>query len=208
MSDRPIIFSGPMVRALLNGSKTMTRRVLKPQPPDWIYQDGKPGYSCLTPKGHIEFRGRYVDSDGVDHGPASKFIKLPYAIGDRLWVRETGWFGKRSRQTAYKADGGESPDRKDRWTPSIFMPRWASRLTLTVTDVRVQRLQEISDIDVVAEGVEIPDWKLIDQHGVTKTAGPDLFAPLWNSIHGPDAWDANLWVVALTFTVKQRNIDA
>jgi hypothetical protein len=93
------------------------------------------------------------------------------------------------------------------------MPRWASRLTLTVTDVRVQRLQEIAEADAVAEGVnpclegnQCPDGP---HGGCCAMYDPkDAYAALWNSLHGPDAWDANPWVYALTFTVHHRNIDA
>jgi len=98
-----------------------------------------------------------------------------------------------------------------KWNPSIHMPRWASRLTLTVTDVRVQRLQDISAADSIAEGVECETCAAMAQsacHGKGCFSSLADFRALWNSLHGPDAWDANPWVVALTFTVEQRNIDA
>ncbi len=99
----------------------------------------------------------------------------------------------------YRADHG--PDHAFKWTPSIFMPRWASRLTLTVTDVRVQRLQDISEEDAWAEG--------ITAYGTTRyeREGRDLYALLWNSINGAGAWNNNPWVVALSFTVRKGNID-
>lgn len=181
MADRPIIFSGPMVRALIEGRKTQTRRVMKPY-------DKIPG----------TFRSLYKP-------------------GDRLWVRET-WrtsytndyyveaLGRTPRASdldpeatgiEYLADGENELSGKTR--AAIHMPRWASRLTLIVEEVRVQRLQDISEPDVWAEGLSI-------------NPGPpgyaqEEFAELWNSLHGPEAWAANPWVAALTFRVERANID-
>jgi len=227
VTDRPIIFSAPMVRALLDGKKTQTRRVLKPQFPDWV---SEAGFTCFTPKGHASGRGIYVDDQGLDHGPAEKFIKLPYAVGDRLWVREAWacindnqW---RPEDVIFRADGNEGW--RHGWRPSIHMPRWASRLTLTVTDGRVQRLQEISEADAVAEGVRRIGADYIAAGSTAFNDGPNFytveidaegwsfnqptaqecFAGLWRHIHGDGAWDANPWVTAVTFTVERRNIDA
>lgn len=199
MADRPIIFSAPMVRALLEGRKTQTRRV-------------------ISTKGHANlFDGSWSDGYVLDPGNASwRAHHIKYATGDRLWVRENcaTWTGV-LRDVIYRSDDEQEyllaiADAKHgaKWKgrPSIHMPRWASRLTLTVTSVRVQRLQDISEEDAVAEGV-IPSseanelrWQHYAPHGVA-------FRDLWNSLHGPDAWDANPWVVALTFTVERRNID-
>ena len=229
MSDKGMIFSAPMVRALLEARKTQTRRILKPAPPVWVYPSDAPGYSCLTPKGHIEFRGRYIDTDGVDHGPASKFIKLPFLKGDRLWVRET-W----AVASIYdgKTASEINPDRiplycgiryaanqerlgiKDR--SARFMPRWASRLWLEITDVRVQRLQAISDADAEAEGCV---WDSADgydvwyvpgghlpRHGATAT---ECYSILWDSLRTEPTqrWAADPWIVAATFKVHRENID-
>ena len=157
-------------------------------------------------------------------------LRAAYSIGDRLWVREmwacigreefsAGEYIGPGSLIAYRAtwsisahkdgriwargrarhqDGTAYTDPKP-WRPSIHMPRWASRLTLTVTDVRVQRLQEISEDDAKAEGAK--PWTGALQSYVTD------FATVWNSIHGPGAWDANPWVTALTFGVHRRNID-
>lgn len=155
---RPILFSGEMVRAILDGRKTQTRRVVVPQP------------------SHVEGNTLYLDGDGF-YGRAARdrIIHCPYgAPGDRLWVRET-WteFYASSRGAThetgvrYKADGGErilsvptarygaslTDDDRLAWRPSIHMPRWASRITLEITDVRVQRVQEISEEDAIAEGM-------------------------------------------------------
>lgn len=181
MADRPIIFSGSMVRALIDGRKTQTRRVLKP------------------PYGMLEYM-----PDRTWRPICTKFFK-----GDRLYVREA--FCPRLGYPApiakphYRADN-DRPEWRGLWKPSIHMPRWASRLTLTVTDVRVQRLQEISAEDVEAEGA--CELACIPATEDDDAEARVIFRDLWNSLHGPDAWDANPWVVALTFSVAQRNIDA
>ncbi len=213
MADRPIIFSAPMVRALLDGRKTQTRRIIKPSPefcgggrsrdpqnwndPDaWGWENYDEGCWDLLSEGYT---GRPF-----------------YAPGDRLWVREA-W--ARVPVSAYRASEGvdqrHSPfdyeaaiyragfDRSQggiHWRSPIHMPRWASRLTLIVTEVRVQRLQEISRGDAMEEGC--PFANMAD--------GPnprDWYRDIWNSIHGPDAWDANPWVAAISFTVHRCNID-
>lgn len=223
MADRPILFSSAMVRALLEGRKTQTRRVLKPSsnvgnfPMYPAYVNGvRAGDS--SPPDYCALDGATTDGSTIYMGNS------PYCPGDRLWVRETfwHWMGSESRKTAvYKADGVWI-DHGSGWTgkpkgeflnppkPAIHMPRWASRLTLTVTDVRVQRLQEISEEDAIAEGVTFER-----HHG-----GPDLHAcdgiraveaywSLWNSLNAERGfgWDTNPWVVAVTFTVEHRNID-
>jgi hypothetical protein len=189
MADRPIIFSGPMVRALIKGRKTQTRRALK----------GKSG--VLAARSVMRQGLHWM---GLEYDRAWP-LRLPYAPGDRLWVREAidkvSEPGNVFYRADYEAEYGEAPPRG--WRPSIHMPRWASRLTLAVTDVRVQRLQEISEADARAEGVDISQQA---QWGGLTHRFP--FECLWNSLHGPDAWDANPWVCALTFTVERRNIDA
>ena len=188
MADRPIIFSAPMVRALLDGRKTQTRRVLR------------------SPYGALEYLG-----DG-----AWKPIFARFVPGDRLWVREAftevPMIGPRYYAT------NEIPASFKKVSP-IHMPRWASRLTLLVTDVRVQRLQEISDEDANAEGAAHCDicndvgWLNNNPDGGEECgccgggSYRDEFRDLWNSIHGLDAWDANPWVAAITFDVKRGNID-
>ena len=210
MADKPIIFSAPMVNALLAGRKTQTRRVLKVQPPE----------PC-------EFAGFYsVPLSGAFQcrfqGDTTIYTqRLPYAPGDRLWVRETwtarmthGWTisDARSRmfdeEILYRADGHDS---LDGWWSSIHMPREFSRLTLTVTDVRVQRLGEISAADSIAEGVQCGTCEFMNTsacNGRGCFASIAAFQALWNSLHGPDAWDANPWVAAYSFTVQRGNIDS
>jgi hypothetical protein len=216
MSDRPIIFSGPMVRALLDGRKTQTRRILKPQP----VHDA--AFVTLVPD------GRWVSSDVWGYG---YLIDVPYSYGDRLWVREALDLGDRGcpiGHATYEADDADVDLRPDgaavwaggykrRKVPSIHMPRWASRLTLTVADVRVQRLHDITEADAEAEGIERlksgrgfydpTASKAAVRFGEWTSTARQGFSRLWNSLHGPDAWNENPRVVALTFTVEQRNID-
>ena len=153
-------------------------------------------------------------------------MALPFDVGDRLWVREA-FRGSKDYDAYpprewshwpvhYEADG--APDPRDevgengKLRSPIHMPRWASRLTLTVTDVRVERLQEISEADAQAEGFPISwDGKPYDppspQEDSWQGYGRSSMSLYWNSLHGPDAWDANPWICALTFTVSRGNID-
>lgn len=215
MADRPINFSGPMVRALLEGRKTQTRRVLK----------GKSG--VLAARSVLQKGAHWLGAEYDRAWP----LRLPYAIGDRLYVREA-WrcsakhddtaprgLTPRSMTIAFEAGGSiANQDSRDDWRPSdasytdadwigrfrqgMHMPRWASRLTLTATDVRVQRLQDISEADAEAEGA------MAEYGEGASISHRRAFNLIWNSLHGPEAWDANPWVVALTFTVERRNIDA
>lgn len=218
MTDRPIIFSGPMVRAILDGKKTQTRRVLRGVRADgtrWVF--GKK-YSGVIYDDEHQFRERGHEDE-----------YCPYRVGDRLWVRET-WkrdgadsiaaatadfedaMGPQLGPTFYAADA--PPMGPSRYWPSIHMPRWASRLTLTVTEVRVQRLQDISEEDAIADGaVKLvmegdAEAFYLDHERGTHRCG---FAGLWDHINGKRegaTWDDNPWVVALTFTAEKRNIDA
>lgn len=200
MTDKPIIFSGPMVRALLDWRKTQTRRVLKPQPHGTLVSVSRDKWMSEEPS---EATGgmRQVDP----------WRPLPYAPGDRLWVREAWRVGSNydhlpprdlpDTRIVYAATDGYS----SRPRPSIHMPRRFSRLTLTVTDVLVQRLQEISEEDARAEGVEAT--RVTEAEILAAPSFIPIFRGLWNSLHGPDAWAANPWVCAISFTVEKRNID-
>lgn len=197
MTDRPIIFSAPMVNAILSGRKSMTRRILKPQPPEGLMPEGMAIAGEAQPVG------------------------ARWSRGDRLWVREAfrggaGYDAYPPREwshwpVSYEADPLEARIGLDvgRLRPSIHMPRWASRLTLIVTDVRVQRLQDISNEDAIAEGTE-PHGHAFTGYGKQSDvwmAPYYSFAILWTSIHGPDAWDANPWVAAISFETHKCNID-
>lgn len=211
MADRPIIFSAPMVRALLDGSKTQTRRVLTAK-------------SHVSPANSVQRVGAHWLACEYDRRWP---LRLPYAPGDRLWVREACSFPQQwidhadrayighvfypaSADAPFPSSWPRKPDPDHcRLRPSIHMPRWASRLTLTVTDVRVQRVQDISNENAIAEGIE-PHGHAFTGYGKQADvwmAPYDSFASLWNSIHGPGAWDANPWVAAITFTVRKGNID-
>lgn len=186
MTDRPILFSGPMVRAILEGRKTQTRRLIS-----------------TKPRGHLGgvnlFDGTWTDDYVLDPGNVEWRQQIVrYAVGDRLWVRET-WSERLEGEAAiYRADA-ELPIV---WRPSIFMPRWASRLTLTVTDVRVQRLQEISRDDVIAEGITEREGEPI---AAVVAGWHEPYAALWDSLNAKRApWASNPWVVAVTFTVERN----
>ena len=185
MTDRPIIFSAPMVQALLAGRKTQTRRILK-APYGMLERTGngewKPICTRFFPNDRLYVREAFQGHTAYEaHG---------YKPSD--WGNKPIW---------YCADGEPDPlySASSRKRPSIHMPRWASRLTLTVTDVRVQRLQDISDADAKAEGAK--PWTCAEQSYITD------FAAIWRTIHNPEAWDANPWVVAISFDVRHGNIE-
>ena len=217
MTDRPIIFSAPMVRALLDGRKTQTRRVLGNSGP------GRGRSNIFSAQ--IGWSDSYV----LDPGNANwRERDTPDAPGDRLWVRECWRTASAYDDLSPSQMGGEEPIRYEadqtwqtwgwgrphstgRHRAARHMPRWASRLTLLVTDVRVQRLQEISEDDAQAEGVCETDFWDRAEHKVLGGAPWSVerlaFADLWNSIHSPDAWDANPWVAATSFETRRCNID-
>lgn len=200
MKERPILFSGAMVRALLAGTKTQTRRIAKPvRHPDL---------------GNVYSPGALV----LEHEPQHVIDRVcPYGQpGDRLWVRETWAYGihalnsrnaEREGPWVYGADSAAEQGRLcDRWRPSIHMHREASRITLELTDVRVERLQVISEADARAEGTTpIPDP--CDHVRLACSdigcSGPQPyrvgFRSLWEQINGPDSWDANPWVWVIEF---------
>jgi len=193
MRERPILFSAPMVRAILAGSKTQTRRALAP---DLFISSG----------------GAVVRMASA--GPATTGIReahCPYwrEPGDRLWVRETWAVGHNADHLkpsemdvgGWRIHYAASEERGGLlWRPSIHMPRWASRITLDVTGVRVERLQDISEADAVAEGAPSADLasgrECIFPHQGTHRWG---FRLLWESINGAGSWDANPWVWVLEF---------
>lgn len=219
MTERGILFSAPMVRALLDGSKTQTRRAVKlPVEYDAAWRGGwKIVHSKVTQTVEMfnELRGRPLGCD---------VAICPYGQpGDRLWVRET-WAdleqitdGCFARQAIYRADDIEQYGNEDefvdvtspdmRWRPSIHMPRWASRILLEITGVRVERLHDISDQDAIAEGISRvgPGWERwhpdpADTEHTGSTQDPRLsYRGLWESINGAGSWDANPWVWVVEF---------
>ena len=225
--ERPILFNGEMVRAIIGGRKTQTRRCVKPkfnnagnythsgdigsaikQIEDWQFTDGR-------------WFGLYGQLAAV-------YADCPYGqVGDLLWVRETfiqGWEAnswgdidqydesgnEKPIKTWYKADGHIDWEDADGefctntpWKPSIHMPRSASRITLEITNVRIERLQDIGEEDAIAEGINAelcakfslnaPDRQEL------KLAAIHAYAGLWESINGSDSWDANPWVWVIEF---------
>lgn len=235
MRERPILFSAPMVRALLAGTKMQTRRVVKPY-------HGHELVNLREAEGDERYSGRFNDPESwgyqfLDDGaPASLAMwpeLSPYGHpGDRLWVRETfsigedlgaeweSWMSEGDRFVIYESDfatrycvpdsyrvprnAREAHNQKgtdEHWRsfgpiPSIHMPRWASRILLEITEVRVERLQDINataeGVDEWARGVCGDDWP-------TFTDPRRAYAGLWNSINGPGSWDANPWVWVIAF---------
>lgn len=194
MKERGIIMSAPMVKALLDGSKTRTRRILKKHPTNLA----GPNYDGLW-------------SDTID--PVVRYFACPYGVaGDRLFVKEKFAVNKDynllSPRLVFEAMGGDvrncvaysenKHDWQGRWRPSIHMPRWASRITLELTGVRVERLQDITPADCIAEGITYS--KRDDDRRLTAPDGPyQKYARLWDSLHGKGAWKLNPWVWVLEF---------
>ncbi len=195
--ERPILFSTEMVKAILEGRKNQTRRIVTPQP------TGQNLKSCLCGKWlKKHFFGLLL--------PQIKDLPMhcPYGqIGDRLWVRETWAHNPQpTSEFLYRADG----EIEGTWRPSIFMPRHASRITLEITDIRVERLNAISEADAIAEGIRpVPHkytmWKYYGKEGEYTPNPKTSYSSLWNSINGPNAWNANPWVWAITFKNKQHD---
>lgn len=175
MKERPILFNGEMVRAILAGRKTQTRRAVKPQPVEGCWMGGPRNGVWDERTGMAWFGQTWRCPCGVS--------------GDCLWVRET-WCSdpepSQPERVCYRATAGD--ESFIRWKPAIHMPRWASRITLEIAEVRVQRLQDISEEDARAEGVE------------NVYCARDCFADLWDSINGKRApWSSNPWVWAISF---------
>lgn len=196
--ERPIYPRGPQIRAILEGRKTQTRRVMKPQP------TGQP-VTTTTPGN--QFGAIWPYDDGTE-----KYCACPYGQpGDSLWVRETWAVGPWHRSTKpselppytevfYHADNVNHSHFA--WRPSIFMPRWASRITLRVVNVRVERLQDISESDAIAEGIKQ------DANGLWLPGGYDTlvlaYRDLWDSIYGKThPWNSNTLVWVLEFEKGQ-----
>lgn len=254
MKERPVLFSGAMVNAILEGRKTQTRRVIKNFPE---YERGTeppqkargiaprhpaPYFDCYrnekkteaNPRGDSEHWCWWDEYDRMGNG----WLKCPYGKpGDRLWVREK-FLVELPGDYRYDAEGippGEYPAHLQKesivhyaatntlktlgaWKPSIHMPRWASRITLEIVSVRVERLNDISEEDAEREGVEsawddgLPDskwgpaWAAADKSNprLTRFGARSGFAVLWESINGPGSWEANPWVWVVEFKVVKE----
>ncbi|MBM7326674.1 hypothetical protein JS562_26800 [Agrobacterium sp. S2] len=230
MADSPILFSAPMVRAILRQienpgtGKTQTRRIVKPQP---------------SVSGTVALGDRVIEAAEwqIREG---KFIRINE--GDRLYVREAWRVSRMHDQVAprdlkprtmtvfFEAGGsianqdapgdwkpavwpeiGERPDWAGKFRQAMHMPRWASRITLEVTGVKVERLQDCSEADAFAEGIArigrfygVPE---ADWDSASTRSAVDAYAKLWDEINGPGAWEANPWVAAYTFRPILGNID-
>ncbi|MCG0493857.1 hypothetical protein L6Q41_19100 [Enterobacter hormaechei] len=226
-----MIFNGEMVRAILDGRKTQTRRIMKNQPAG-DYPDTPALIRSVD--GGFQWYGHYGESS---------IFNCPFgAVGDRIWVRETwwqagqsharypdddeyGWYG--SRRILFAADGNPPNEPNDHYPnglgggkfsaakpnhlwrkrPSIHMPRWASRILLEITDVRVERLNCISETDAEAEGIDMEAlsdsqdcYDCIAGHNMTgRPTATGAFKYLWESIYGSDSWRANPWVWVIEF---------
>lgn len=261
ITARPILFSAPMIRALLEGRKTQTRRIVKNVPPppandnvvhyaphEAPYLDNYCGgrTTPANPHGMTQWWCWWTRDDR----PCEQF-KCPYGVpGGLLWVRETWKTGMTGAgpQITYKAtpdyfsiDAWDGPDEGagpsfnyDRcqnadfsawlgdvlsndgpWRPSIFMPRWANRLTLEITDVRVERLQDISESDAIAEGYPtscwVPDFKQVrhlENLPENRIPARLWYRVLWDQINGIGAWDENPFVWCISFRTILANIDS
>lgn len=214
MVERPILFSGAMVRAILEGRKSQTRRVVKhPSIAQMVA-------AALGHRGDGSRYARFVHPEG-----GGVIVELPWMPKDHLWVRETwaplGENDPSGKRVVYAAGpflwGNSDPKcgvtwpppqnscdavRVARWHPSIHMPRWASRITLEVTGVRVERLNDISEEDAMAEGIKqlsSGSYGVGGELASLSMSAPDAFRSLWESINGPGSWAANPWVWAITF---------
>ena len=242
MKERPILFSAQMVRAILEGRKTQTRRIVKPQPDLAVLKESARDLEfefrimpVLSPSHHTPAEWGFVQKyDKADCVPIFGY-KCPYGQpGDRLWVRETwkpgAWRDDGRVAVDYRAtpeetntpwvyptnfddlwqkwtdevmQAGSVPDENGfhhwcpgkspmKWRPSIFMPRWASRITLEITGIWVEQLQKISRGDAMGEGCPFPNM-------VHVTDPREWFADSWRSINGPESWNTNPWVWVIEF---------
>lgn len=183
MTEKPIIFSAPMVRAILDGRKSMTRRIVKPQP-EYRENRSLPGIYGTWAGG-----GWNINSAA---GKKEFEATCPYGVpGDRLWVKET-FMGTKDCLSYRATDPRQVIEFGfDKWKPSIFMPRWASRITLEIVGVKVERIQEIPLSDTIKEG-----WPGLPE---AKCLSEKWFMDLWESIHGPGSWERNDWCWVIEF---------
>ncbi len=260
MSDHPLIFSAPMIRAQIKDRKTMTRRLFTPatctvlgrrvsaKSAIWRGLDFSRAVprrqSTLAMAVHgedapedVHLNVPFIHPDDESKEELIYRVRPIWEVGDRIWVREslradkmenilTGERTTNAEVIYYAADDSEALDSKGfnlAWIwarkalPSIHMPRWLSRLTLIIEGVKIERLQDISEEDAIAEGcvtgkITGHAWNTATEMrlgiGAEWACARDWYADLWDSLHGPDAWEANPWVAAIRFKVIKANIDA
>lgn len=213
MSERPIIFSAPMVRAILDGRKTQTRRVMNPQPVPDPHATGKHWWECAAVRSMVEVEDWMQDP----RDPSQCYFFCPYGRpSDRLWVREA-WrchggreyeYQRNRNAVIYRADddGSTRYDRTHDWRNALFMPRWASRLLLEVVSVRVERVQEITPHDVIDEGFDDPSWwrEFRNSDGrelIREDSALIAFEDTWNDLNAKRGygWASNPWVWVIEF---------
>jgi hypothetical protein len=209
MKERGMIFNDEMVRAILDGRKTQTRRIMTPQPADDIKRGAFP---------NPNFIGWISSLKHKNGGTTAHFCPFG-TVGDRIWVRETyqgplfdyehmeAYLEDRSKFEkpefcVYRADGKPAPEFYDAddnlhcfWRPSIHMPRWASRILLEITDLRVERLHDMSEEDAKAEGASPATYKITPPEAVYRVG----FGDIWRSIYGEENWLSNPWVWVIEF---------
>lgn len=221
MAERPVLFSAPMVRAILAGTKTQTRRLVQASPGlqrTWLTADK----IAMVPHGemikggwqmHHPLAGQKSYGIVVDHDSPFGWVKCPYGQpGDWLWVRETWGFDPtvrydfkqwgrtdlsgRDLTEAIRFAASHTRDSVPKWRPSIHMPRWASRITLEITGVRVERLKDITATEALAEGVDPYECP----SGPASPCAKSAFAELWEKINADRApWSSNPWVWVIAF---------
>lgn len=222
MTERGMIFNSEMVRAILDGRKTQTRRIMKVQP-----ENSELGLRRVVESKNGIDDGKYFwsQSDATGLKSRSKPFACPFGtVGDRIWVREAFRVHSRATDVAtlvYKASERNSwteqthrvpvavcnkPATPEKWTPSLHMPRWTSRILLEITNVGVQRLQDISSGDAVREGIcQLPASGRYclspgDQYfGGASHSAKEVYSWLWSSIYGEESWKANPWVWVIEF---------
>ncbi|GEM47184.1 hypothetical protein [Deinococcus cellulosilyticus] len=206
MKSRPILFSAPMVKAILEGRKTQTRRLIKFVAPSGNISYRRPaGDPLITETQNTQgYTTRTV--------PEGLMLQCPYQVGDQLWVRENlrldaaGFWVYAADRALVEFDPEHEAaalvwaDHKDKeHCPSIHMPRWASRILLEITEVRAQQLRKISEEDALQEGIHEDLLPAHLRYGKELPSPQHAFGHLWESINGKGSWDANPWVWAITF---------
>ncbi|MDV5252236.1 morphogenetic protein [Enterobacter hormaechei] len=210
MKERGMIFNAEMVRAILDGRKTQTRRIMKKQPEPSKAREGDFYFPCNKMQSMVHVSD-FIPGNSMIPDAHEFFSKCcPFGeVGDRIWVRET-WarynIDQDSHDMAYRATTPEDWPEEGRWRPSIHMPRWASRITLEITGVRVERLQSISPNDASREGlIKLPATGRYclnqgDQYfGGASHDAREVFSWLWESIYGAESWQSNPWVWVIEF---------
>lgn len=182
-----ILFNAEMVRAILDGRKTVTRRMIKPQPTENVEEI----HGVWCEQWDVDRGDGYVDQD-------ARPLRSPYLPGEIVYVKET-WMGTRDCLSYKASDPRQIIEfNYDRWHPSIHMPEWASRIHLEIISVRPERVQEITEEEAMREGV---NWQ--DNAGLARFTARKMFITLWGSIH-PGSWDQNSWVWRVEFKVAKE----